>query len=452
MQQGDNLLLTELRSNPGNLMPVYLADYEDCLTLLLNSDPEEYEQRKEHFETRLDALEKGDRSSPWYRLCRAGIYMHWAIINTRLGQQYRAALKFRKAFSILKENQNLFPQFEYNSVFAGLQEAVIGSLPGNYQWLVSLFGIKGNLKGGVSKLSFFVRTHNNSQPLYAEAVLYYVYTRFYLLHEQREVWDYMNSGAFPTQNNLLNSFVKSNIAIDNRQSEAATDLLKDMAGDADYAKYPFFELQAGLAMMTNGDVRATDHFQRYLAGNKSDLYIKECWQKMAWVWYINDNMKQAGFCRSQIKGHGTTTLDVDKQAEKFGESGSWPVKKILQGRLLLDGGYTKEAFRVLSTIDIRTLTNAADRAEYFFRLGRVYEESADYKKAITYYQYAMTAGKDRREQFAARAALHTGLVYEHTGRKQEALKSYRQCLAMPGHDFQNSIDQLAKAGVSRVSE
>ena len=39
---------------------------------------------------------------------------------------------------------------------------------------------------------------------------------------------------------------------------------------------------------------------------------------MAFAWYVTGNMQHAQYCREQIKKHGTTKLDADKQAEKFG--------------------------------------------------------------------------------------------------------------------------------------
>lgn len=442
-------VLTEMKANPYNLLSTYISDYEDCLTLIINCNKEEYEQRKDHFESRLELLGKGNETSPWYRFCKAGIYLHWAIVNTRFGDQYKAAIKFRKSFALLKENQHLFPSFEYNNVFSGLQEAVVGSLPGNYKWLVSIFGLKGDLKKGTAKLATFVNSHTHDDPLYAETVLYYAYVRFYLLSEQKEVWNFLNSSSFPTQNNLLNTFVKVNIALDYRKAEAAIEALQMASTHNDYTGYPIFDFQMGLALLTKSDITSTNYFEKYLKSNKSDLYIKECWQKMAWVWYIAGNMKQAEFCRAQIKYTGSARLDADKQAQKFSEATAWPVKKLLQARLLIDGGYAGQALTTLKSIDVNTLA-IPDKGEYYFRLGRAYEEMADNKKALGYYQAAINIGRERHEQFAARAALHMGIVYERTGMKANAIRSYKECLAMPAHDFQNSIDQMAKAGINRI--
>jgi len=111
-----------------------------------------------------------------------------------------------------------------------------------------------------------------------------------------------------------------------------------------------------------------------------------------------------------------------------------------------------DAFDILRGIPPASITDPAERAEYYYRLGRVYQESSDFARALEYFRYAINAGKTRHEQFAARAALQMGLIYEHTGKGPQAIASYKECLEMPGHDFQNSIDQQAKSGINRVGD
>jgi len=456
--EGHKALLSEISAHPYNLMATYLADYEDCIVLLLNCDKNEYDQRIDHLQERIDLLDKGDPSSPWFRFCKAGVYLHWAIAEIRFGDQYKALMNFRRSYALLKENQKLFPAFGYNSVFAGLEEAVVGALPGSYKWMASVFGIKGDVRKGTEKLATFINTHTENQPLRSETVLYYLYARFYLLSEQKEVWDYLNSPQFSTSNNLLNAFAKANIALDYRKADDAITTLHLAATNAGYSSYPIFDYQQGVAMLTRLDSMSVTYFIRYLNNTKSDIYIKDTWQKMAFAWYVNNNMVKADYCLKQVKKQGNTRLDADKQASRFAESNHWPLRPLLQARLLIDGGYYDHALAILNKVPTNALSNPADKAEYYFRMGRIFEETAtgnntdqNTKQALTCYRSAMIAGKDRHEQFAARAALQTGKIYERLSMKTEALNMYKECLDMPAHDFQNSIDQQAKAGINRVS-
>lgn len=457
LDEGHRIITQEQKANPNNLMAVYLADYEDCILLLVNCNLADYTARAGNMKHRMDMLAKGDPGSPWYRFCYAGMYLHRAIINIRFGEQYKAAFNFRKSFTLLKENQKAFPSFEHNNIIAGLQEAVVGSLPDSYKWLASVFGMKGSVKNGTRKLGEFVNTHHAGDPLYTETMLYYLYARFYLLAEQKEVWNLLESGKFPTQHNLLHTFVKANIALDFRHSDDAIEVLRSAAREDDFSNYPVFDYQMGMAMLTRCDSSSTYYFDRYLKNNRSDIFIKDSWQRMAFAWYVSGNREKAELCRKQITKTGTSRLDADKQAQRFAEAGTWPHRSLLQARLFIEGGYNEKALAILQSVSKSELDHPADKAEYHFRLGRVYEETAAkpgngnyFTRALAEYRLAIAEGKGRREQFAARAALHVGKIYELLGMSNEAAAAYNECLDMPPHDFQNSIDQQAKSGLNRL--
>lgn len=431
-------------------MGTYLADYEDCITLMLNSDIADLETRRSHMESRLQMLDKGSEALPWNRLCKVGVYIHWGIIHMRFGEQFKAALRFRKAFLLLKENERLFPDFEYNEVFLGLSEAVAGSLPGNYKWLASIFGVRGNVRTGTEHLHHFISSHNEQQPLRSETVLYYLFVKFYLMAQQGEVWSYLNSSEFQSQDNLLYTFSKVNMAMNYHKSAVALQALRAAARNVNYVKYPIFDYLTGTALLENTDTACLGYFRQYIKRSKSLNYMRDSWLRMAYAYYIAGDMPRAEYHRQQINLNGAASLDVDKQAQRFGESKIWPGRKLLEARLLADGGAYEQAFALLRSINISSLTNPADKAEYLYRLGQVYEQQGSNKKALEFYEYAVNTGKERHEQFAARALLQMGRIYEREGLRAQAVSKYEECLAMPSHDFQNSIDHQAKSGISRL--
>ncbi len=448
--EAEALLRREALANPTNLMVAYLSDYDDCLRLLIHCNRQDYDLRKANLDSRINTLELGDRNSPWYRFCLAGVNLRWAMISFQLGDKLKSATRFRRAFALLNDNERLYPNFEYNIVYSGLRQAVVGSLPGSYKWLASIFGLKGDVKTGIGQLERFVNTHTELQPMYHEARLYYLFTRFYIGGRQQEVWDFVNSPVFAERDNLLQAYVKATIGLDYRKAEFVTETLKAASRAPHFADFPVFDYQMGIALLTRLDMSCVGSFQEYLRKTKGDVYIKDCWQKMAFAWYITGNRKQAEYCRRQAGISGSARLDVDKQAQKFAVGIVWPLQPLLQSRLLIEGGYYSRALALLNGIDKAQLNTPAARAEYYFRLGRAYQETGVFIKALENFDLSVNAGKGRPEQFAARAALHMGLIFEQTGLKPQAITKYKECLAMPEHDFQNSIDQQAKAGLERL--
>jgi tetratricopeptide (TPR) repeat protein len=160
-------------------------------------------------------------------------------------------------------------------------------------------------------------------------------------------------------------------------------------------------------------------------------------------------MPAAEAARKKLLAKGSTNGDPDKKAQKDAKSGQWPHPVLLKSRLLSDGGYHYDALSALAGKKITDFSKTAEQLEFVYRQGRIYDDLRMDEEAIKYYLQAIQAGKDRSEYFAARAALQTGLIYERQGKKTLAISYYKKCLDMEDHEYKDSIDQRAKAGISR---
>lgn len=450
LDEGNALIKQELSANPSNLTAVFLSDYSDFFILLFNGNKKEYEARKTNLDKRIALIEKGSKSSPWYRISKAGIYMHWAMIYLRTGENLKAATYFRKAYLLAKENQHSFPAFPQNKFFTGVCETVVGTLPDEYKWIASLFGMKGNVNNGLATLTSFINATDANDPLRDEAVIFHCYLKFYLQSRQEEVWKFLNSSQFPIQGNALNSFVKANIALNFRRADVALQTLQAVQNTKAYGLFPAFDYEMGSALLLKLDDKAPVYFSRFLVRDKGNFFVKDALMQMAQSYYLQGNMQKASSCRQQIKTKGTTATDSDKQALRFANNNTWVAAPVLKARYLIDGGYYSKALEILAACDVNTLPATADKLEYNFRMARAYDELNQDNKAIQYYQLTIQEGRNRKEHFAARAALQMGMMYERQGKEQDAMKMYKDCLSMKGHDFQANIDQQAKAGLNRL--
>lgn len=92
---------------------------------------------------------------------------------------------------------------------------------------------------------------------------------------------------------------------------------------------------------------------------------------------------------------------------------------------------------------------AEDKCEFWYRMGRVCDGLGRANEAIGAYESAYQQGRDLREYFAARAALQSGYICEKRGDKQAAVVWFEKCISLKDHDYKNSLDQKAKAGIAR---
>lgn len=452
-EEANETLKAEIQKNPNNLIPHYLADYSDCLRILFNGNEDELPTFKINLDTRLDLLEQGDKSSAWHLFCKANIQFHWALVHLRSGENFKAANRFRKSFLYLKENKILHPQFQENNVLWGLEEAVAGAIPENYKWIGAVFGIRGNINKGVSEIAHYLNTHmDGTGAMQEEAMIYYGYLKFYLQSAPETAWRYLNGAQFAEQNNLMRSFIKANIALNYRKADIAYSILNKAKSVPYYEQYPILQYELAESMLLRLDMNCLSVYQQFLKSYKGDHFVKDSWLKMAWVAYLQDNKTARNEYLTQIVSKGNALTDADKQAQRFAEKPTWSLRSLLEVRLLIDGGFYTKALEKIQIIDKKELGNTVNVLDYNFRYGRIFEELKNDEKALLFYTATVQIGRDKKEYFAARAALQMAFIYERKGMKNEAIQQFNDCLSMRNHDAQSSIDQLAKAGLNRLEK
>lgn len=149
-------LLKEIKEQPGNLMTVFLANYEDFVLLTFNENPEEYQRRKPNLKQRLKVLEQGDSSSPYSIFCKAVLYFQWCAIRSKYTDYWDAAWDFRRSHLLFKECKQKFPRFRPVEPFLGTQSAIISTIPKGYKWISSILGMKGEMTSGMNLLATYV--------------------------------------------------------------------------------------------------------------------------------------------------------------------------------------------------------------------------------------------------------------------------------------------------------
>jgi tetratricopeptide (TPR) repeat protein len=305
----------------------------------------------------------------------------------------------------------------------------------------------------MAKLNGYLKANPSADaPLHEEAVIYDLYTRFYLGSAQADVWQVVsNDATFDTRGNLLHAFVKANLALSYRKADVAVSTLQAAAAIRGIGAYTMFDYEMGCALLMRLDPSCIIYLERFAAHNPGKLFTKDALQKAALAWFLKGDKTKAETSRLAILAQGSLDNDADRQAQRFAKKGRWPQPLLLTAKLLIDGGNSSQALVKLHTTSAAAFRDIADRLEYDFRLGRAFEETGEVYSAVQAYQRVINKGQGRPEHFAARAALQMGGIYEKRDQIPEARRYFELCLSMRDHDFQASIDQQAKAGLSRIA-
>lgn len=452
LHSGEQLLKAEKKEHPFNLIPYFLDNYIDFFTLFFNEDPEEFRRRKPAAEQRLLQMKKGDASSPFYLFTRSVIYFQWAAVDIKFGERWDAAWSFRRSFLAGKENLEKFPDFQPSIMLQGSMQVAAGTIPPGYQWLSSLLGIHGTITAGMQKLGSML---GNTDPFalifHDEASFYYLYLKFYILNQRDEVFKYIHQQHWDTRNNHLFAYLVANLSLNNQDASITENIIIHLNMDSAYLDMSVWDMQMGYAKADRLDPACIVYQERFLSRFKGKFYVKDVLQKISWIYYLQHDLEKAEAVRARILKSGSTETDADKQAQKEAESGRWPNEILLKARLLDDGGYYTKALAVLEGKDLSSFPELPDQLEYSYRIGRIYDALNRKPEAIVVYQKAIDLGENRREYYAARAALQTGYIYETRGDKNNARLFFSKVLDMKLHDYKNALDQKAKAGIERCA-
>lgn len=450
--KANELIAKEKITNPGNEAVVFLESKRLFLTAFITETQQDLERLKSFKNEALPLLEKGNKQNPYYQLAIAEILMQTAVVKIKFKEFIGAALEIRKAYLILENNKKNFPDFKPNLKGIGILHALIGAVPDNYQWIVHLIGLNGNIKQGTGELYFLleaIRQDPSLGWLHTETLFLFIFTKHHMLKDYEATSQLINSIDVNDTNPLM-KFIIANYYNTTGQSFKTIALLKNYKENSETYGMPYLDFLYGSALLFDLDKRAEDYYKSYLIKFEGLNFVKAANQKLAWIHFINGDTSSYFYFMDKVVKGGYDFIDEDKQALKEAQIREMPNLYLLRSRLLFDGGYYQRALAELAGKKINDFPRLKDQLELTYRMGRIFDKMGNKEKAKFYYETTFKNGEHQTWYFAANAMLNLAVIFEESGDKSNAAVYYRKCLAMRDHEYQNSIDQKAEAGLNRL--
>lgn len=460
LEKGRLLLKEEKRVNPTNDISVYLENYIDFLTLVIKEEYPLYYKLKENKNERFNQLEKGDRTSPYYRYCLAELNLQWAFSRIKYKEYLLAVIEAKRAYKLLKKNEEEYPDFVLNKKGLGILNILIGSIPDEYQWIVKAYGMNGNIRAGMEELEALCKAaYSNPEYSYLKTESAYILTFIYIdFWNDKSKLIYLQNilekeyGTNPALYPPLVKLCLSKINLFQGKTDRVIEILSQYKSDKDDLELYQLSYNLALAKLNRLDNDAEEYFKNYLTKFRGQNLIKCSYQKMAWCELLKGNIDKYNQYMELIKINGNEIIDEDKQAEKEAVKKEIPNTYLLRARVLCDGGYFEKAISILfekkSTDVFKT---PKDALEFTYRLARIYHLWKKYDEAILYYEMTIKNGAESEYYFAANSCLQLGIIYETRKDYDKARLYFEKCKTMKNDEYKNSIRQNAKAGLKRIS-
>jgi len=453
MNDAKLLIQKEKQQNPQNGIIILLDNYIDYFSLLASESKTDYDRLKDNRSARLSALEDNDSNSPYYLFSQAEVYLQWSFLKAKFGDYVSSAFDAKKAAGLLKDNTEKYPDFLPNQKSLALVNVVFGSIPASFRGITRFLGMNGNAGAGIKQLEQLkIELPKTKYSYYNNEVIFFICTiNIDVLHNTNDYLKLVQYLSEMDSNSLLKAYLQGYIASKTAHNDEAIVFLETSPKSNEYIKLPKIDYLLGCARLNRLDSGPPAALFDFIKEFRGTNYIKDAYLKIAYYYLLQNDAGKYEYYIKLAKSRGYTIDEKDQQALREANDVK-PDLDLLKARFYFDGGYYDKALAQLLSKDINSLKLLRDKTEYYYRLGRVYDKTDKFNDAILNYQRAINFGKTTKYYFSAKAAWSIGLLYESKRDYKRAGDYYNQAIDMKDHEYKNSIDDDAKAGLKRIGE
>ncbi len=447
------LIQSERKIHPKNLCLDLLESHADLYELFFNENKDVFKTAYPMFSARIEKFERAPQNTPFRDYGLGVLYLSKAAVAIRFEKNLEAAWDFRKAYNYFKDNKKKYPNFSPNDVYFGLLTTLLGSVPNNYQWLLNIIGMQGDINVGISMVHKYIHSKDAHHKIARNvAMLVYPYLVVIFEGNKNKALEFLDKAEYDFKRNHLHAYMATNLYLGNQQARRSVEIAEGIAKSDEYTNIPFWHFEKGFGYLNQLKFDQSEkEFLQFVQQFKGNFYLKDAYEKLSWIAYLGGDQQKANAYRKMVLQRGSLVPDADKMAMRNAQAGTWPHPLLLRARLLSDGGMFKESLDLFKGKSTDDFESTADKAEFVYRLARNHDLMGDQDLAIKQYNAAIAFGRDVRDYFAARSALQAALIYEQRKDFAKASSYYKTAISMKEYPYKNSIDQKAKSGVYRCN-
>jgi len=430
---------------PASVEGVYVASLAEAIELLVTEDYTKFSRYEERFQERADKNQKG--STPADQFLQAEIRLHWAFVYLKFGHELDAALHLRQAWQIAVACREKFPDYLPIRKTTGLLEIIVGSVPDNYNWVLSLLNMRGSVTDGLADLKV---VGDSDSPIALEGRVLHALVEGFMLSRPGSALASMRDILTVHEGNPLALFFSASLALKDSQNELALQMLKDLSElnqgiDLYYADY-----LRGEAYLHKGDyMNSISSYRWFINHQTGQNYLKDAWFKIGLCYWLNGNENDAYAVFEEARNKGKEATEADKSAARSLSGKEAPNIKLSRMRYFTDGGYYREAEQILANISSADLPLKKDQVEYHYRKARL-AHKMNKSDAISLYLKTVEMTGEENWYFAPNACLQLGYIYQSQNRVAEAAEYFQRALSYKRHEYKNSIDSKARSALAQL--
>lgn len=427
----------------------YVKNLADIMELLLEEDKKKYKEYDDREDDYLKELKQMVDSDPFKLFYMAEIKLQWALVKIQYGDDLNGGLGLRSSWNLIQKNRSAFPQFVANNKTLGLLHIVFGSTPDNYQWILKILGIRGNISRGMKELDMIPK----NSPFWLETNIIKSVVSVNILNQPNESLAMIKKLLDENDENLVLHYLYNATLIKYSQSEEALkSLTKLLFMSSDYLFLNLIYYQLGEIYLQKHDyARARLFYSKFLNDYKGENFVKDAWFKTALTYLLQDNEKLAEVHFEKADDSGKTFVSADKNANGILNEDKLPNRELMKIRLATDGGYYDEADRLLSSLNENMFESKKEKTIYYYRQARLKHKSGEEDQAVYFYLFTIKKSSDENWYYAPNSCLNTGYIYMKKGETEKARFYFNKALSYKKHKYKSEIDVKASTALALLN-
>ncbi|MDP1726021.1 MAG: hypothetical protein Q8M15_04505 [Bacteroidota bacterium] len=379
------------------------------------------------------------------------IHLQGALVKSVYNEYVSAALEFRSAYQFLNQNHKKFPAYLSTYKDLGALQALLGTFPDNYKWIVSLAGLSGSFEEGIKMLHNYI-LQASKEPLIEQqqAAIFYTLIQLNFGTDKSLAWNFYEHYSKDYSVNLMQNYVRAYVAGKCAHNDEAIATLHAKPATSDYEVIHYMDYLMGNYLLNKLDMEGAVWLKKYIIFNPTKYSVKESYQRLAWCSLMQKDTLKFMVYHNLMQKRGRAPGSEEKLVNADLAIGIYPNIQLIKARLLFDGGYYSKADGMLNSMNPFVLPGKFQRMEYEYRIARIAHEQKNWAKAIKYYGNTIDRAKKMDTYLAPNACLQLGLIYMNLHYNENAKVYLRKVSTYKNYDYKSSIEQKAKAALLQL--
>ncbi len=452
--KADSLMSTSYQESPDNACKALIQNYQDFLSIFILEEEQLFKAKEAFRRERIKQLESLPDDEAYKNFSLAVVNLQWAFSRLKFKEYFTAALEIRRAYFLLKANQEQFPDFAPNLLGTGILNAILGTVPPEYEWILNLSSMEGSISEGRKQLWQLIELGEKNEQLrmwIPETLFYLSFIEINFSADPLAAQKVLSKFNEIEKKTPLLLYAEANLLMKTGNNEKARRLLETRETLQSDIPFHFLDYLYAETLSRKLDNRSQDYYHSFESNFKGINYKADALRKIAWITLIQGDTIKYLQQLNDVLNYTSPQIETDKQAIDEAKNKIIYHPELLKARLLFDGGYYYEANAVLNKMNASVLQEK-DLLELYYRKGRVVDQLDLKVEAIENYNQTMLLGTDSPEYYAANAALKLGELLENEGQFSKAIEAYEKCLTFNPETYRMSIHQKARAGIKRAQK